>query len=958
VDAGVDAGVVLDLEEASEGGMGPHGLLIGATGSGKSELLRTIVVGLALTHPLERLSFALVDFKGGAAFAPLAGLPHTAGLITNLQDDPSMVERARSALFGEVDRRQRLLREANLDSIAAHRRRAATGRLEPLPSLLVVVDEFSELLAAHPEFLDLFTAIGRTGRSLGIHLLLASQRLDEGRLRGLESHLRYRICLRTFSAAESTAVLGTADAFHLPASPGHGLLRVDDGPCVPFQGLVVAGGFTPSHAGPRATPGDPVPLVVPFEPIALPRDDVLPAMPDVPTAAAAAEELAALSAAARAATESRAHRVWLPPLARVITLDEVLQRCRGAAGPAGPPGPPGPLGPPGPRGLQGPPGPPGPRDHVGSAGSPRHARRPGDPGWLRVPVGIVDEPFTQSQHPLELDFTGRRGHLAIAGAPRSGKSTLLATLVAALALTHAPDDVQLYCIDLGGGLLHRLGDLPHVGAVAGVHDPDEARRLVRELRTVVAERDQQFREERIASMAEWHARRRHQPALGQDGYGEVFLAVDNWARLRQELSDLDHEIEALAAVGLHHGVHLVIAANRWADLRLGLLDNLGGRLELHLNDPFESQVGRAAAARLPSRTPGRGLSANGHQFQTALPAVARAGASRDETVGPGTVLGGDGGAIPVAAEALLRHVLRSPTGAIAPRLRRLPTLVPIDDLLRRAAACPELEASGGVPFALHDHRLDVVTLDLWSAPHFLVLGDAECGKTSTLRCLATGLAARYSTDELRLIVVDYRRTLADLTDLPQCAAYLDTPALAFDGVRRLRSSLDVRLDRGAPAPGARHEPRHVLVVDDYDLVAPVAGNPLEPLIDLLGRGRDVGLHVLLARPVSGSARTSFEPFFQRIRERGGPGLIMSGDPREGELLGGRAAAPQPPGRGYLVRRHGRSGLVQVAWTPALRPRATPDQRSSNEPPPDQRSSNEPPPDQRSSNEPAAADASG
>ncbi|HEX8928361.1 MAG TPA: FtsK/SpoIIIE domain-containing protein, partial [Actinomycetota bacterium] len=192
--------VPLDLKEAAAGGMGPHGLLVGATGSGKSELLRTLVTGLARTHPPELLSLVLVDFKGGAAFAGLAGLPHTAGLITNLQAEPRTVDRARAALRGELERRQRLLRDAgDLDSIEAYQRtRSADPTLGPLPRLLIVVDEFGELLAAHPEFLELFTAIGRTGRSLGIHLLLASQRLEAGRLRGLDSHLRYRICLRTF----------------------------------------------------------------------------------------------------------------------------------------------------------------------------------------------------------------------------------------------------------------------------------------------------------------------------------------------------------------------------------------------------------------------------------------------------------------------------------------------------------------------------------------------------------------------------------------------------------------------------------------------------------------------------------------------------------------------------------------------------------------------------------------
>ena len=187
----------LDLKEAACQGMGPHGLVIGATGSGKSELLRTLVLGLALTQSPEELNLVLVDFKGGATFAEMSALPHLSALITNLADDLTLVDRMQDALSGELVRRQEILRAAGGHASVRDYElaRAAGADLDPVPALFVVVDEFSELLAARPELIDLFVAIGRLGRSLGLHLLLASQRLDEGRLRGLESHLSYRIGL-------------------------------------------------------------------------------------------------------------------------------------------------------------------------------------------------------------------------------------------------------------------------------------------------------------------------------------------------------------------------------------------------------------------------------------------------------------------------------------------------------------------------------------------------------------------------------------------------------------------------------------------------------------------------------------------------------------------------------------------------------------------------------------------
>src|SRR5207245_71758 len=163
------------------------------TGSGKSELLRTLVLALALRHSSAVLNLVLVDFKGGATFLGLDELPHTSAVITNLENEGGLVGRMQDALQGELVRRQELLRSAGnyAPALEYERARGSGTPLAPLPTLLVVVDEFSELLAAHREFMDLFIMIGRLGRSLGVHLLLASQRLDEGRTHQLESHLSY-----------------------------------------------------------------------------------------------------------------------------------------------------------------------------------------------------------------------------------------------------------------------------------------------------------------------------------------------------------------------------------------------------------------------------------------------------------------------------------------------------------------------------------------------------------------------------------------------------------------------------------------------------------------------------------------------------------------------------------------------------------------------------------------------
>lgn len=848
----------LDLKQSAEEGMGPHGLLIGATGSGKSELLRTLVTSLAMSHEPEALSFVLVDYKGGAAFADLARLPHTAGLITNLQRDFSLVDRMREALIGERERRQMMLREAgNADDCTAYRaRREADPTLPPMPYLLVIVDEFAELLAARPDFIDLFVGLGQVGRSLGIHILFSSQRLDEGRLRGLESHLRYRICLRTYSTTESKVVLGTPDAYLLPPLPGLGYLKVDTSIYSQFKTALVS---TP-HREPQAE-AEPVVEVVPFAatgPVHAVQGDEALEIGDVRAPVTDLEVL--VDRLLQQHGEGAAvHQVWVAPLPEVQSLDVVLD------GPA----------------------------WWSSEARDRDARTD-----LRVSLGTLDVPLEQRTEPLRLDFAGSAGHLAVVGSPQSGKSTLLRTLLASFAMSHSPAEVQFYCVDLGGGLLRGLEELPHVGSVVGKREHEEVGRTVRQLKAEIEERDLLFREHDIESMADLRARRAAGEATPPE-CADIFLVIDGWATFKREWEDLDREVEGLATAGLNYGVHVVVVAGGWAEIRPALLDALGSRLELRLNDPIDSDVSRAAAKSLPDDVPGRGLTGAALTFQAALPRID----GRAEADG-----------LAAAIVDLVAEVKDHAGGLSAPPVRVLPLR-----LGPEALPAPGEGAEPGVPIGVDELRLEPVHLDLVGGePHLLVFGDAEAGKTSFLRLLAEGVIASNGPDKAQLVVVDIRRSLIDLAEGAHVYAYAATPPMIDDAVERLQALLTERM----PGPDASREelleggrwkgPHIYLLVDDYDLVAGSAVNPLSPLTDLLAHGRDVGLHVVLARRVGGSARGAYEPFFQRLRELSPPGILFGGDPQEGPLLGSERATPQPPGRGLLVRRGERGILVQTA----------------------------------------------
>jgi DNA segregation ATPase FtsK/SpoIIIE, S-DNA-T family len=870
--------LILDLKEAAEKGMGPHGLIVGATGSGKSELLRTIVSSLAITHDPSQVNFVLVDFKGGASFADFATLPHVAGVITNLESDAALVDRAYLSLLGEQQRRQRKLREAgNLDNIQQYQAKwQINPDMEPMPHLLIIIDEFAELVANRPDFLDLFVTTGRVGRSLGLHLLLASQRIDEGRVRGLEGHLRYRICLRTFSAQESSAVLGTPDAFYLPSSPGIGYFKVDADIFELFKTALISVPYTPATE--HITP---ISLIQEFTStgklIRLQSAVNVSSSLSAPTKTGAGELhtemdviITHLAGLQPADSRARVHQIWLPPLSKMLALEELLGK------------------------------------HKHGATDENHWQGPQPSGTLCIPIGLVDKPLEQAQELLMLDFSGAGGHLAVVGAPQSGKSTLLRTIVASFMVTHTPVDVQLYCIDLGGGMLRVFENTPHVGAVCSKSERDKIRRVVRQMHTIIDERTFLFREQGIDSMATYR-QRRQAGELSEVPFGDVFLIIDNFAQLQQEFDPLNDEITDIVATGLSYGVHVILATNRWAEMRPKLRDNIGTRLELRLNDPIESEFGKAAASAIPVSVPGRGLTKDKLQFQTALPWVGSHIGSMSFQNLP----------LQQALESLVRKTQQAWKAAPAPRIRMLPSLVTVQDLPRLGIHQPP-----GIPIGLEEFRLDPVYIDLISAgPHFIVLGDTECGKTNLLRTWMRGLEQRYTSKQVAFAIIDYRKVLLDFANSKHLLTYAHNPPTLKECVGNFKADLEKRLlsSSDIPLKQLRRQEQwngchYFLFADDYDSLITPAGSPLNPLVEFLLAGRDIGFHLVITRRVGGVGRTGFEPVFQRLKEMGSSGIIMSGDSQEGVLLGGQRANLLPPGRGYLIQRNHPPTLVQTLLT--------------------------------------------
>ncbi|MFE3652305.1 type VII secretion protein EccCb [Streptomyces sp. NPDC059152] len=832
--------VFLDLKEAAQNGMGPHGLCVGATGSGKSELLRTLVMALAVTHSSEHLNFILVDFKGGATFVGLAELPHVAAVITNLAEDTTLIDRMRDSISGELQRRQELLRSAgNYANLTDYERARAAGLpLEPLPSLVVVVDEFSELLTAKPDFIEMFVQIGRIGRSLGVHMLLASQRLEEGRLRGLDTYLSYRIGLRTFSAAESRAAIGVPDAYHLPATPGSGILRYGGEVVIRFTAAYVSGVYqAPGAAAGTGTAEDP--------------------------ADALADRVLDVLIRRLEGQGPPAHPVWLPPLDDSPTVDQLLP----------------PLVTTPERGLH-------PASYTAL-------------GRLVVPAALVDKPYEQRRDVMYLDFSAGAGHGMVVGGPQTGKSTALRSMIVAFALTHTPREVQFYCVDFGGGGMLDLARLPHVGGVATRLEPDRVRRTIAEVSGILERREEFFRAHRIDSVATYR-RRRAAGEFPDEAWGDVFLVIDGFSAFQADYERLDGTLLDLAGRGLGFGVHLVLSAARYTEIRPALRDQLLNRIELRLGDPSESEFDRREAQNVPVGRAGRGLSPERLHFLTALPRIDGVG----ETDDPGVALG-----------KLASLVRTEWVGPVAPPVRVLPAVFPATELPAPAEGLP------GVAFGIDEADLAPVRIDFESDPLLVVYGETESGKSALLRLLLAQLAARYPGKEALMVVADYRRDLLGSLPDDHVTDYCTAAPRLHEAVAGLAESLGRRM----PGPDITAEqlrnrswydaPDAFVIVDDYDLVPTRGGNPLQPLLEYLPFARDVGLRLILARSTAGAGRAVYEPLLQRVTELGAQTLMFSGDPAEGALVGPHRPTQLPPGRARFIGRKRGPRLVQTAWLP-------------------------------------------
>ena len=578
------------------------------------------------------------------------------------------------------------------------------------------------------------------------------------------------------------------------------------------------------------------------------------------------------------------YRLWQPPLTKPVAIDELVNRFLGH---------------------------PWQQDY----GTARD---------LVLPIGIIDRPFKHDQPPWTVDASGPGSNVLILGAGGSGKTTALQTLICAAALTHTPEQVQFYCLAYSGTALTTIARLPHVGEVVGPTDPYGVRRTVAELLAIMRQRKHTFLECEIASMEVFRRRKfGGEPGpVPNDGFGDVFLVVDNYRALAEENEVLIEQVNVIINQGPSFGVHVIVTADRESELRPPVRSGFGSRVELRLAAVEDAKLVRSRFAKEVPVKPGRGMVAVNYVRLDSDPQaglhtlVARPSmASTDDHV--------------FVSDSVVEAVGKLAT-AQAPPVRRLPAIFGLQQVRELAAQDRRMGVgAGGIAWGISELDLAPVYLNFAENSHLIVTGRRECGKTTTVatimaeigRLYAPGSTSAPPTDQpsAQVWLVDPRRQL--LTVLG--SEYVENFAYNLDGVNAMMTDLSAVLASREPPPGLSAEellsrswwsgPEIFLIVDDVQQLPAGFDSPLHKAAAWVNRAADVGLHVIVTRTFGGWSSAGSDPMMRALHQANAPLLVMDADPDEGFIRGKMKGGPLPKGRGLLMAED--TGVfVQVAAT--------------------------------------------
>ena len=663
-----EAPMYLDIHEKYHG---PHGLVVGMTGSGKSEALQTFILSLAVNYSPDDVAFFIIDYKGGGLANLFEGLPHLAGSISNLSG--SSIHRAMVSIKSENRRRQQLFNSAQVNHIDAYTGMVKRGVCkEPVPHLLIVIDEFAELKKEEPDFMRELISVAQVGRSLGVHLILATQKpggvVDEN----IRSNSRFRLCLRVQNRQDSLDMLGRPDAAEL-TNVGRCCFQVGNDEIFEHFQTAYSGALYSENAADKEPRirlltlcGRPVTAALPKRTAEGKRKTELEKVTEYLVAMAEAEGY------------EKSRLLWLPPLKENISLADLSS---------------------------------GETENILTSDRTAKALA------LIVPVGIADLPDEQAQKVLEICFP-EAGNLAVCGTVLSGKSTFLQTVICSLISAYPPSRLIVYGIDYSGRSMQEFTEAPHVGGMMHETDSEKTGRFFNMIMAMAEERKILFRG---ANYTEY-------VRAGGSNIPSVFIVIDNYASFREKTADIyESVIMQLSREGNRLGIFLIITAAGFGMSEIGnrLRENMRTVISLGMTDRFAcAELFRLVRTETvpASGIRGRGLAmyeGKLREFQAAVAFGDIDDYERSERI-----------------RDLCRKLKEKYRGEEAPRVPEIPAKPVFEDFVSDIKVVEMLKTPALLPVGYRSYDAGIYALDLQRSFCYLVTGDRRSGKTEFLRVAA------------------------------------------------------------------------------------------------------------------------------------------------------------------------------------------------------------------------------
>jgi DNA segregation ATPase FtsK/SpoIIIE, S-DNA-T family len=648
--------VNLNLHEKAHG---PHGLIAGTTGSGKSEIIQSYILSLAVNFHPHEVAFLLIDYKGGGMANLFKNLPHLLGAITNLDGAQSM--RALASIKAELKKRQRLFSEYDVNHINQYHKLYKEEKVqEAMPHLFLISDEFAELKAEQPDFMKELVSTARIGRSLGIHLILATQKPSGVVDDQIWSNSKFKLALKVQNTSDSNEILKTPDAAEIKL-PGRAYLQVGNNEIYELFQSAWSGADYVEDKDEQSHLDATIYAINDLGQYEVISED-LSGLSNTSDVTSVPTQLDAVIDYLHKHVEERQiaalPRPWLPPLPEKLFLPELHP--------------------------------------INYKEAWYKKKKP-----LLATVGLLDQPELQAQSPITLDLT-KNGHIAIFSSPGYGKSTFLQSMIMDLVRQHSPEHLHVYLLDFGTNGLLPLKGLPHVSDTIRIDEVEKAQKFIRRLEEEVRVRRRLLSEYGVANLEMYES------ASGVT-LPNIILAIDNYDAVKEaEFAEpFERFIAQIAREGSSLGIFLLVSAGRQLSLRIQVSSNIKTQLTLYLIDQSEIHgiVGRTSLTIEDIQ--GRGLIKDEEVTltQIALPTLSETTLEQIEAL---------------SREA--NEMRESWTGELPDPIPVMPEVLTFEDFKQRNST-KQLVAQNILPLGLDYERVESVGFDLSKQKHLLLMSN-------------------------------------------------------------------------------------------------------------------------------------------------------------------------------------------------------------------------------------------